>query len=102
MPGAIDFFSLILNHFSTFFLRKLPPWTPPRLDARGRRTHLHPALHATASMLVSIALSFAFHISAISIHFSSPAIGFHSSIFHSGGICTPPPALLLYPGLGPA
>ena len=37
-----------------------------------------------------------------SIHFSSPAIGFHSSIFYGGGICTPPPTLLLYPGLGTA
>src|SRR6218665_3384156 len=40
---------------------------------------------------VSIALPFAFHISVFSIHSSSPPIGFHSSIFHSGGICTPLP-----------
>src|SRR6218665_1269851 len=32
-------------------------------------------------VLVSIALPFAFHISMFSIHSSSPAIGFHSSIF---------------------
>src|SRR6218665_1032585 len=32
-------------------------------------------------VLVSIALPFAFHISVFSIHSSSPAIGFHSSIF---------------------
>src|SRR6218665_2244041 len=38
----------------------------------------------------------------VSIHSSSPAIGFHSSIFHGGGICTSPPILLLYPGLGRA
>jgi len=41
-------------------------------------------------VLVSIALPFAFHISVFSIH-SSSSIGFHSSIFHGGGICTPPP-----------
>src|SRR6218665_945567 len=29
MPGAIDFFSLIFNHFYTFFFGKLPPWMPP-------------------------------------------------------------------------
>ena len=46
-------------------------------------------------VLVSIALPF--HISVFSIHSSSPAIGFHSSIFHGGGICTPPPTLLLIP-----
>src|SRR6218665_1249370 len=40
-------------------------------------------------VLVSIALPFAFHISVFSIHSSSPAIGFHSSIFYGGGICTP-------------
>src|SRR6218665_2268571 len=51
-------------------------------------------------VLVSIALLFAFHISVFSIHSSSPAIGFHSSIFYSGGICTPPPTLLLIPDLG--
>src|SRR6218665_1955333 len=32
-------------------------------------------------LLLSIALAFAFHISMFSIHSSSPAIGFHSSIF---------------------
>src|SRR6218665_1030394 len=32
-------------------------------------------------MLVSIAFTFAFHISVFSIHSSSPAIGFQSSIF---------------------
>src|SRR6218665_887665 len=32
-------------------------------------------------VLVSIALPFAFHILVFSIHSSSPAIGFHSSIF---------------------
>src|SRR6218665_3354867 len=37
-----------------------------------------------------------------SIHYSSPAILFHLSIFHDGGICTPPPTFLLYQGLGPA
>src|SRR6218665_3240211 len=51
-------------------------------------------------VLVSIALPFAFHISVFSIHSSSPAIEFHSSIFHGGGICTPPPTLLLFPVLG--
>ena len=40
-------------------------------------------------VLVPIALPFAFHISVFSIHSSSPAIGFHSSIFYGGGICTP-------------
>jgi len=44
-------------------------------------------------VFVSIALLFA-------IHCSSLAIGFHSSIFHGGGICTPPPILLLIPDLG--
>jgi len=39
-------------------------------------------------VLVSITFPFAFHISVFSIHSSSPAIGFHSSIFHGGGICT--------------
>ena len=48
-------------------------------------------------VLVSIALPFAFHISVFSIHSSSPAIGFHSSIFHGGSNCTPPPTLLLIP-----
>src|SRR6218665_3216897 len=52
-------------------------------------------------VLVSIALPFAFHISVFTIPSSSPAIGFHSSIFHGGGICTPPPTLLLIPDLGP-
>src|SRR6218665_33592 len=33
-------------------------------------------------VLVCIALPFAFHISMFSIHYSSPAIGFHSSIFY--------------------
>src|SRR6218665_1762230 len=51
-------------------------------------------------VLVSIALPFAFHISVFSIHSSSPAIGFHSSIFYGGGICTTPPTLLLIPDLG--
>src|SRR6218665_1118751 len=51
-------------------------------------------------VLVSIALPFAFHISVFSFHSSSPAIGFQSSIFHGGGICTPPPTLLLIPDLG--
>ena len=51
-------------------------------------------------VLVSIALPFAFHISVFSIHSSSPATGFHSSIFNGGGICTPPPTLLLIPDLG--
>src|SRR6218665_526319 len=51
-------------------------------------------------VLVSIALPFAFHISVFPIHCSSPAIGFHSSIFHGGRICTPPPTLLLIPNLG--
>ena len=51
-------------------------------------------------VLVSIALPFAFHISVFSNHSSSPAIGFHSSIFHGGGICTPRPTLLLIPDLG--
>src|SRR6218665_30281 len=32
-------------------------------------------------VLVFIALPFAFHLSVFSIHSSSPAIGFHSSIF---------------------
>jgi len=49
-----------------------------------------------------IAFPFAFHISVFSVHSVSPAIGFHSYIFHGGGICTPPPTLLLYLGLGPA
>src|SRR6218665_1331023 len=35
------------------------------------------------------------------IHSYSPASGFHSSISHSGGTCTSPPTLLLYPGLEP-
>src|SRR6218665_418323 len=48
-------------------------------------------------VLVSSAFPFAFHISVFSFHSSSPAIGFHSSIFHGGGICTPPPTLLLIP-----
>src|SRR6218665_882613 len=39
----------------------------------------------------SLYLPFAFHISVFSIHSSSPTIGFQSSIFHAGGICTPPP-----------
>src|SRR6218665_832082 len=39
-------------------------------------------------MLLSIAFPFAY-ISVFSIHSSSPAIGFHSSIFHGGCICTP-------------
>ena len=47
-------------------------------------------------VLVSIALPFAFHITVFSIHYSSPAIGFHSSIFHGGGICTPPPTPSLF------
>ena len=51
-------------------------------------------------VLLSIALPFAFHNSVFSIHSSSPVSGFHSSIFHSGGICTPPPTLLLIPDLG--
>jgi len=51
-------------------------------------------------VLVSIALPFAFHISMFSIHSSSPAIVFHSSIFYGGGICTPPPTLLLILDLG--
>src|SRR6218665_3804746 len=52
-------------------------------------------------VLVSIALPFAFRISVFSdIHSSSPAIGFHSYIFHGGGICTPPPTLLLIPDMG--
>src|SRR6218665_2357452 len=51
-------------------------------------------------VLVSIALPFPFHISVFSIHSSSPATGFHSSIFNGGGICTPPPTLLLIPDLG--
>src|SRR6218665_1755792 len=38
-------------------------------------------------VLVSIALPFAFHFLVFSIHSSSPAIGFHSSIFH-GGQCS--------------
>src|SRR6218665_1677659 len=46
-------------------------------------------------VLVSIALPFAFHIWV----FSSPAIGFHSSIFYGGGIYTQPPTLLLIPYL---
>src|SRR6218665_3046734 len=53
-------------------------------------------------VLVSNASPFSFHIWVFSIHSSSPAIGFHSSIFHSGSTCTSPPTLLLYPGLGPA
>jgi len=52
--------------------------------------------------LVSITFLFAFHISVFSIHSSSPAIGFHLSIFHSGGIFTLSPTLILYPGFGPA
>src|SRR6218665_3620698 len=48
-----------------------------------------------STVLVSIALPFAFHISVFSIHYSSPAMRFHSSIFHSSSICTPPPTLLL-------
>ena len=32
-------------------------------------------------VLVSIALPFAFHISVFSIHSTSPAVGFHSTIF---------------------
>ena len=51
-------------------------------------------------VLVSIALPFAFHILVFYIHSSSPAIGFHSSIFHCGGICTTPPTLLLIPDYG--
>jgi len=31
------------------------------------------------------------------IHSSSPAIAFHSSIFHCGGICSPPQTLLFFP-----
>jgi len=50
-------------------------------------------------VLVSIALPCAFHISVFSFHSSSPATGFHSSIFY-GGICTPPPTLLLIPDVG--
>ena len=40
IPGAVAFFSFIFKHFrpTTLFLRKLPRWMPPRLDARGRRT----------------------------------------------------------------
>src|SRR6218665_1312026 len=38
-------------------------------------------------VLVSIAFPIALHISVFSIHSSSSAIGFHSSIFHGGGIC---------------
>src|SRR6218665_635540 len=53
-----------------------------------------------SAVLVSTALPFAFHISVFSIHSSSPAIGFHSSIFHGGSICTPSPILLLIPNLG--
>ena len=53
-------------------------------------------------VLVSIAIPFAFHISMFSIHSSSPAIGFHSSICYGGGICTPPPTHLDIPDLGPA
>ena len=47
-----------------------------------------------APVFMFIALPFAFHISVFSIHSSSPAIGFHSSTFYGGGICTttnPPP-----------
>src|SRR6218665_3060915 len=51
-------------------------------------------------VLVSIALPFAFHISVFSINSSSPAIGFHSSIFYGGGICTPPPTIPPYFRLG--
>src|SRR6218665_2048210 len=51
-------------------------------------------------VLVSISLPFAFHISVFSIHYSSPAIGFHSSIFYGGGIFTTPLTLLLIPDLG--
>src|SRR6218665_3212430 len=51
-------------------------------------------------VLVATALPSAFHISVFSIHASSPAIGFHSSIFYGGGICTPTPTLLLIPDLG--
>src|SRR6218665_124378 len=51
-------------------------------------------------LLVSIAPPFPFHISVFSIHSFSPAIGFHSSIFYGGGICTPPPTLLLIPDFG--
>src|SRR6218665_1794969 len=51
-------------------------------------------------VLVSIALLSVFHISVFSIHSSSPAIGFHSSIFHGGGICNPPPTILLISDLG--
>jgi len=52
-------------------------------------------------VLVSIAVPF--HSLVLSIHSSSPVIGFHSSIFHGGGICTPPPTPhYFYPGLGSA
>src|SRR6218665_2387080 len=47
-----------------------------------------------------LALPFAYHISMFSIHSSSPAIGFYSSMFYGGGICTPPATLLLIPDLG--
>src|SRR6218665_2829062 len=56
----------------------------------GRDWLWYPGL---SPVLVSIALPFPFHFSMFSIHSSSPAIGFHSSIFYGGGIFTPPPAL---------
>src|SRR6218665_3143291 len=86
------------------------------------KPHIHPSFHGLSArrcplsphlgyrhwlwypglspVLVSIALSFAFHISVFSTHSSSSAIGFHSSIFYGGGICTPPPTLLIIPELG--
>src|SRR6218665_1244391 len=51
-------------------------------------------------VLVSIALPFRLPYLGVSIHSSSPVIGFHSSIFYGGGICTPPPTLVLTPDLG--
>src|SRR6218665_1285040 len=47
--------------------------------------------HGLSPVLVSSTLPFAFPISVSSIHSSSQAIGFHSSIFPAGSICTPPP-----------
>src|SRR6218665_3166250 len=74
------------------------PLTPSLGEFLGYRDWFwYPGL---SPVLVSSALPFAFHISVFSIHSSSPAIGFHSSIFYGGSICTPPPTLLLIPDLG--
>src|SRR6218665_4071033 len=55
------------------------PFTSSLGEFQGYREWLW--YHGLSPVLVSIALPFAFYIWMFSIHSSSPAIGFHSSIF---------------------